>query len=75
MSEKIYRNPHGYEAWACWNSCQGVFTDAVFHSKADAMDAMKGNEEVYDKVVPVRVHIEPESEWEFREWKEKDLRG
>jgi hypothetical protein len=74
MAEKIYRDPHGYEAWACWNSCQGVFTDQVFHSKADA-EAELRKWEGYDKVVPVRIHIEPESEWEFRDWKERGLRG
>lgn len=72
MADEIYRNPHGYEAWACWNSCQGVFTNAVFHSKADA-ETERAASEVYDKVVPVRIYIEPESEWDFRDWKDKDL--
>lgn len=49
-------------AWALWNGCQGVFSCSVFNSRKEALDA-KGDCEVFEKVVPVRVVVEYEWRW------------
>jgi hypothetical protein len=58
---------HGAEAWACWNGCQGVFTDAVFNSRAEANAKKEEWGEAVEKVVPVCVIVEPEDNWFGRE--------
>ncbi|MFN3624406.1 MAG: hypothetical protein ACK4TP_10125 [Hyphomicrobium sp.] len=64
----------GAEGWALWNSCQGVFTDAVTHTKAEAEArwAELGWGDVIDKVVPVRIHVEHEDNVWRREMAERE---
>lgn len=45
------------EAWALVNECQGVFVDAVFHSRGDARAAIVLG--IHDDAAPVRVIREP----------------
>lgn len=67
----------GVEAWALWNGCQGVFTDAVTHTKAEAHALWAQHEcrEVFDKVVPVRIHVEHEDNVWRREMAERERAG
>jgi hypothetical protein len=64
----------GDEAWAVWNSCQGVFTCGVAHSRAAAVEKLKDYDGVADKVIPVRVYAEPEDRRDMREWSERQFR-
>jgi len=61
----------GAEGWALWNSCQGVFTNDVFHFQNEALDvAKKANgeqaEPIFEAVVPVRVLVEPADSYRQR---------
>lgn len=64
----------GVEAWALWNSCQGVFTDAVTHTRAEAeaLWAKDKCSDVFEKVVPVRIHVERDDNVWQREWQERE---
>lgn len=64
----------GAEGWALWNGCQGVFTDAVTHTRAEAEArwAELGWGDVIDKVVPVRIHVEREDNVWQREMAERE---
>ena len=64
----------GAEGWALWNGCQGVFTDAVTHSKADAEALLAKHEYsgVFEKVVPVRIHVERDDNVWRREMAERE---
>lgn len=56
-----------YEAWAIWNQCQGVFTDAVFHWREDAVKALPDYGEGAF-VVPVRMTVDNPDDWPKRHW-------
>ena len=60
-----------YKAWALWNRCQGVFTDAVYHRKSEADAAMAGCD-AYERVVPVIITVEPRERWGMREALERE---
>lgn len=63
----------GATAWAIWNDCQGIFTCSIFHSKKEA-EKILGKDFTRDqeKVVPVRVLVEPEDNWWMRDMHEKE---
>ena len=60
----------GTPAWAVWNSCQGIFTDAVTHSRAEAKALLGRTGD--EKVVPVRILIEPKDSHWRRQMQEDD---
>jgi len=65
---------HGSQAWAVWNSCQGIFDDAVRSRKSEAEEIMHAEYVgVADKVVPVRIYVEPEHQHDYREWADRQL--
>lgn len=52
----------GSEAWAVWNSCNGVFTDTVHVRRFDAAnDLTQALRDAGSIVVPVRIYREAES--------------
>lgn len=68
-----------YDAWAIWNNCQGVFTDAVFHWRCEALEVLPDYGEGA-KVVPVKVIVEDRDRWDCRhydqdEWDKLHRRG
>lgn len=72
----------GAEAWAIWNCCQGIFTEAVFHSRQDAIEAFDRDNwrDVGCRIVPVRIIVEPRDRWDWRhydqtEWDRLHKRG
>lgn len=65
MTEKRPLADRRYDAWAIWNECQGVFTDAVFHWRSEAVEAA-GRYGDGAKVVPVKVIVDDEDRWDFR---------
>lgn len=61
------------KAWAVWNDCQGIFTNAVFNSRAEAMACLAETFTVdQESVVPVRVLVEPEENWWHRAFEERE---
>lgn len=58
----------GATAWAVHNDCNGVFTSMLHATKADADAQAKPLE---CGVVPVRVLIEPEDNWDRRDWDDR----
>lgn len=62
----------GAPAWALWNDCQGVFACSVFHSRAEARDALKKSGWQNETVVPVRVFREREDREWLRNWEERE---
>jgi hypothetical protein len=67
----------GTEAWAVWNSCQGIWGDGVCWTRAEADKLLTSSryEGCDCKVVPVRIYEEIEYEAEIREWSETQLHG
>lgn len=64
----------GAPAWALWNSCNGIFADAIFHTRKEALDCLNKSSDPkqFDAVVPVRVHkIDGHARW-LREQIEED---
>ena len=63
----------GSEAWAVWNSCNGVFTDTVRWTKTEADWLLDDDhKDAGGKVVPVVVFVEPEDRHWLREVYEKE---
>jgi len=61
------------EAWAVWNGCQGIFTCSIFHRRREAEDCLRATfSSASERVVPVRVLIEPEDDWWLREERERE---
>ena len=70
MDDERYDMPipgRAYAAWAIWNNCQGVFTDAVFHWRSEAMDELARYGEGA-KVVPVTLTVDAPADWSRRHW-------
>jgi len=65
----------GADGWALWNGCQGVFANAVTHTRAEAKALWEelGWGDVIEKVVPVRIHVEREDGVWHREWQEREM--
>ena len=67
----------GGEAWGIANDCQGIFADAVFYSKAEAVAA--ASSPPYDDAecyaVPVKVLQEPADRVWWREHEERERLG
>jgi hypothetical protein len=63
--------------WAVWNDCNGVFE--VHARKRDAQSSIDGMATGYhpdrESVVPVRVYLEPNDDWDFRDRQEDEITG
>jgi len=61
-------------AWAVWNDCNGVFTHTLSGTRRQAQETLAAESlssgDFGGRVVPVRVIIEPEENWPFRNWDE-----
>lgn len=64
----------GREIWGVWNDCQGIWTDGLGGTKADAIAHLNSGR--YDgcecRVVPLRVYPEQDDRIHMREWLEAE---
>lgn len=69
----LFAHGHG-DAWAVFNDCQGVFSNMVFWSRAEAARAAAEPENVEADcyVAPVQVIREPEWRVSAREFEERE---
>jgi hypothetical protein len=63
----------GCRAWAWWNACQGIFACSVSWSRKGATKLADTYAPTGAILVPVRIFVEPEDEWQMRHWDADDM--